>query len=161
MTIFVWGSLAAKNKNNTDETAELLGLFHIRHLPSTNTFFFPRVKIWIWWFSSLTPKISRQMPDKCPDIYQSTISVSCFFPIHAAATIHHRGWSLPSECLLNVTRIFSQAAGGSCAQACEACDLLVFDWGKCPDVCRELCCDLCACRSMCVHVGAQALSREG
>lgn len=38
------------------------------------------LKIWIWWYPSLTPKISRQMPDKCPDIYQSTISLSCFFP---------------------------------------------------------------------------------
>lgn len=75
-----------KKQQHTQETVELLRLHHQRHLPSTARQPPLPSKKRIWWYPSLTPKISRQMPDKCPDIYQSTISsLSCFSPIHAAA----------------------------------------------------------------------------
>lgn len=83
--IFVW-ELSHKKTTTTHEKLlsccdfTIKDIFHqLRDTP-------PPFKKRIWWYPSLTPKISRQMPDKCPDIYQSTISsLSCFSPIHAAA----------------------------------------------------------------------------
>lgn len=59
------------------------------------------------------------MPDKCPDIYQSTISfLSCFFSLSTQLlTIHHCLWSLLSKCLLSITQVFQTV----CHCVCVCC----------------------------------------
>lgn len=103
--ILVWEKLGKKPQT----TVKLLPLGPIKdvfHQPSHH-------KMLIWWYPSLTPKISRLMPDKRPDIYQSTISVlSCFSSPHSLSTrpltIHHRLWSPLSKCQREPRTSFSQ-----------------------------------------------------
>lgn len=56
------------------------------------------------------------MPDKCPDIYQSTIFLSCFFPKPCSCWQYINClWSQLSKCLLNVTHVFRQVDSSCCA----------------------------------------------
>lgn len=99
--------LCEKTSKKPKTTVKLLPLCPIKdvfHQPSHH-------KMWIWWYPSFTPKISRLMPDKRPDIYQSTISVlSCFSsprsPSTRLLTIHHRLWSPLSKCRKSVAQVF-------------------------------------------------------
>ena len=54
------------------------------------------------------------MSDKCPDIYQSTISLSCFSLSMQLLTINHCIWSQLSQCLQNVTQVFRQVRSACC-----------------------------------------------
>lgn len=109
-------------------------------------------KIWIWWYPSFTPKISRRMPDKCPDIYQSTISfLSCFFSLSTQLlTIHHCLWSLLSKCLPSITQVFLNRI--------SLCLCVLCAWNLHTDTCREDSSNSCAC--VC-RVGAPALPDTG
>lgn len=120
--------LCAKTRKKPQTTVKLLPLCPIKdvfHQPSHH-------KMWIWWYPSFTPKISRLMPDKRPDIYQSTISVlSCFSSPRSASTrrltIHHRLWSRLSKCRQERRTSFSKRTSprscvrlrvnGNCTQA--------------------------------------------
>lgn len=104
-------------KNTSDKNSRAAAtLPHQRRL-SSNPPTRPH-KIWIWWYPSFTPKISRRMPDKCPDIYQSTISfLSCFFSLSTQLlTIHHCLWSLLFKCLPSITQVFQ--TGCHCVCVC-------------------------------------------
>lgn len=97
--------LCEKTRKKQQTTVKLLlplvPIKDVFHQPSHH-------KMWIWWYPSFTPKISRLMSDKRPDIYQSTISVlSCPPPPSMRLlTIHHCLWSWLSKCLQSVTQVF-------------------------------------------------------
>lgn len=170
--IFVWGSLASKRQEIHRKLLSCCD-FSTSKTSSINFEQFFLLKIWIWWYPSLTPKISRQMPDKCPDIYQSAISLSCFFLSMQLLTIHHCLWSQLSKCLLNVTQVFKQVVTMCCADKCcmrcmcrlwcagaWLCEMHTdvsrghywnFVYVLCVYVCTCMCVSMCGCMHACVY----------
>ena len=117
------------------------------------------LKIWIWWYPSLTPK------NKQTDAWQMSWYLSkyyllvLFFPLSMQLlTIHHCLWSQLSKCLLNVTQVFKQdvcvCCGDKKATRMWGNGMCVGIW-MCEmhtDMCREHYCNLCVCANGCVCV---------